>query len=79
MSFKRVVVTGLGALTPVGSSVQQMWDSLLKGVSGAGLITRFDAEKFKCRIACELKGFDPLCHFDRKEVRKLDPFTQYGK
>ncbi len=78
MSFKRVVVTGLGALTPIGNSAQQLWDSLIKGVSGAGLITRFDAEKFKCRIACELKGFDPLCHFDRKEVRKLDPFTQYG-
>lgn len=78
MSFKRVVVTGLGALTPVGSSVQQMWDSLLKGVSGAGLITRFDAEKFKCKIACELKDFDPLSHFDKKEARKLDPFAQYG-
>ena len=78
MNLKRVVVTGLGALTPVGNNVSQMWDSLVAGVSGAGPITLFDAEKFKCRIACEIKNFQPLDHFDRKEVRKLDAFSQYG-
>lgn len=78
MKLRRVVITGLGALTPVGNNVQQFWNALLDGVSGAGPITRFNPEKFKCRIACEVKGFDPLDHFDRKESRKLDPFTQYG-
>lgn len=78
MDLKRVVVTGLGALTPVGNSVPQMWDSLVRGVSGASLITHFDAELYKCKIACEVKGFDTNEHFDRKEGRKLDLFTQYG-
>lgn len=78
MDLKRVVVTGLGALTPVGNSVPQMWDSLMRGVSGAGLITHFDAELFKCKIACEVKGFDTNDHFDRKEGRKLDLFAQFG-
>lgn len=78
MDLKRVVVTGLGALTPVGNSVPQMWQSLLGGVSGASPITRFNADQFKTRIACEVKGFDGLEHFDRKELRKLDLFTQYG-
>lgn len=78
MNLKRVVVTGLGALTPVGNSVPQLWDSLMLGVSGASLITHFDPEPFKCKIACEVKGFDPNEHFDRKEGRKLDRFTQYG-
>ena len=78
MNLKRVVITGLGALTPVGNTVPQMWDSLLGGVSGAGLITRFDPEPFKCRIAAEVKGYSSDSHFDRKESRKLDLFTQYG-
>lgn len=78
MNFKRVVITGLGSLTPVGNNTLTTWDSLLKGVSGASLITRFDPELFKVKIACEVKGFDPLEHFDRKESRKIDAFTQYG-
>jgi len=78
MNLKRVVVTGLGALTPIGNNVATSWESLLAGVSGAGPITRFNPEQFKCKIACELKGFNPLDFFDRKESRKLDPFTQYG-
>jgi 3-oxoacyl-[acyl-carrier-protein] synthase II len=78
MNLKRVVVTGLGALTPIGNDVATMWHSMLIGVSGAGPITRFNTEKFKCKIACEVKDFDASKHFDRKEVRKLDLFTQYG-
>ncbi len=78
MELKRVVVTGLGALTPVGNNVPDLWDSLVKGVSGAGPITRFDASKFKSQIACELKGFNALDHFDRKELRLLDNYTVYG-
>lgn len=78
MNLKRVVVTGLGALTPIGNDVATMWDNLLAGVSGAGPITRFNPEQFKCKIACELKGFNSLDYFDRKESRKLDPFSQYG-
>ena len=78
MMQKRVVVTGLGALTPVGNNVNELWKGLTAGVSGAGPITHFDAEKFKCRIAAELKGFDPLNHFDKKEMRLLDGYTVYG-
>ena len=78
MTLKRVVVTGLGALTPIGNTVPAMWDALLAGVSGASVITHFDATNFKCRIAAEVKGFDPNAHFDRKEGRKMDAFTQYG-
>jgi 3-oxoacyl-[acyl-carrier-protein] synthase II len=78
MSFKRVVVTGIGALTPIGSTASDFWAGLSQGVSGAAPITRFDAEKFKTKFACEIKNFDPADHFDRKEVRKIDPFTQYG-
>lgn len=78
MELKRVVVTGLGALTPVGNNVNELWKGLTAGVSGAGPITHFDAEKFKCRIAAELKGFDPLNHFDKKEMRLLDGYTVYG-
>lgn len=78
MELKRVVVTGLGALTPVGNNVSELWKGLTAGVSGAGPITHFDAEKFKCRIAAELKGFDPLNHFDKKEMRLLDGYTVYG-
>lgn len=78
MELKRVVVTGLGALTPVGNDVPALWDSLVAGVSGGGPITRFDATKFRTRIAAELKGFDPLNYFDRKEMRLLDGYTVYG-
>ncbi len=78
MELKRVVVTGLGALTPIGNSVPEFWNSLLNGVSGAGPITHFDTEKFKTKFACEVKGFDGLQHFDRKEVRKLDLYAQYA-
>ncbi len=78
MELKRVVVTGLGAITPIGNNVHDFWQNLIDGVSGANLITRFDAEKFKTRFACEVKGFDPAQYFDRKEVRKLDPYAQFA-
>ena len=78
MNLKRVVVTGLGTLTPIGNDVPQFWNALTKGVSGAGLITHFDASSLKCHIAAEVKGYDYTQHFDRKEVRTLDLFTQYG-
>ncbi|TVQ15039.1 MAG: beta-ketoacyl-[acyl-carrier-protein] synthase II [Bacteroidetes bacterium] len=78
MEFRRVVVTGLGALTPIGNTVPEYWNGLLNGVSGAGPITRFDSSKFKTRFACELKGFDSQNHFDRKEARKYDRFAQYA-
>ncbi len=78
MESRRVVVTGLGAITPIGNTVRDYWDSLCKGANGAGAITRFDASKFKTRIACEVKGFDFLQYFDRKEVRKLDLYTQFA-
>jgi 3-oxoacyl-[acyl-carrier-protein] synthase II len=76
MLTKRVVVTGIGALTPIGNSLQEYWQNLLAGVSGAAPITLFDAEKFKTRFACELKGFDPTSFLEKKEARKLDRFTQ---
>ena len=78
MTLRRVVVTGLGALTPIGNNVESFWNGLVSGESGAGPITHFDASKFKTQFACELKGYDPLNHFDRKESRKLDKFAQYG-
>lgn len=78
MNLKRVVVTGLGSLTTLGNDVTSTWQSMLNGVSGASLITRFDTTKFKCKIACEVKGFDPLEYFDRKESKKLDLFSQFG-
>lgn len=78
MELKRVVVTGLGALTPIGNNIDEYWDGLLSGKSGCAPITYFDAEKFKTKFACELKNFDPLDHFDRKEARKLDRFAQYA-
>ncbi len=78
MQLKRVVVTGLGAVTPLGSSVQDYWTNLLAGVSGAAPITRFDASKFKTQFACEVKGFNVEDYFDRKEARKLDVFSHYG-
>lgn len=76
MQLKRVVVTGIGALTPIGNNLQEYWNGLINGVSGADFITQFDASKFKTRFACELKNFDPLNFLDRKEARKIDRFTQ---
>ena len=78
MELKRVVVTGLGALTPIGNNVSEYWDGLRSGKSGCAPITYFDTEKFKTKFACELKDFNPLDHFDRKETRKLDRFAQYA-
>ena len=76
MQTKRIVVTGIGALTPIGNSLDAYWDSLINGVSGADMITQFDASKFKTRFACEIKGFDATEFMDRKEARKLDRFAQ---
>ncbi len=78
MNLKRVVVTGLGSLTPIGNSATEYWAALLKGVSGADRITRFDPSLFKTQFACEVKGFDPNNFFDRKEARKFDLYSQYG-
>jgi 3-oxoacyl-[acyl-carrier-protein] synthase II len=78
MELKRVVVTGLGALTPLGNNVQDYWTNILAGVSGAAPITHFDASKFKTQFACEVKNYNPEDHFDRKEARKLDLFSQYA-
>ncbi|PKP22589.1 MAG: beta-ketoacyl-[acyl-carrier-protein] synthase II, partial [Bacteroidetes bacterium HGW-Bacteroidetes-22] len=78
MELKRVVVTGLGALTPLGNDVPTTWDAMLNGVSGAAAITRFDSSKFKSQFACEVKNFDPQKYFDRKEARKYDLFAQFG-
>jgi 3-oxoacyl-[acyl-carrier-protein] synthase II len=76
--MRRVVVTGLGALTPVGKNVHEYWEGLKEGVSGAVMITRFNAEKFKTKFACELKGYNYADYFDRKEANKLDRFAQYA-
>ena len=78
MALRRVVVTGMGALTPIGNDLESYWSGLVSGKSGADNITYFDTSKFKTQFACELKGYDPLNHFDRKESRKLDKFAQYG-
>ena len=78
MQLKRVVVTGIGALTPIGNTANEYWDALANGVSGAAPITHFNAEKFKTRFACEVKNFNVNDHLDRKEARKMDPFTQYA-
>ena len=78
MQLKRVVITGLGALTPIGNNVSEYWKNLEKGVSGAAPITHFDASKFKTQFACEVKNFNPTDHLDRKEARKQDPYTQYA-
>lgn len=78
MELKRVVVTGLGALTPIGNTAPEFWDALLRGVSGAAPITRFDTSKFKTQFACEVKGLNILDHLDRKESRKMDPYAQYA-
>ena len=78
MQLKRVVVTGLGAITPLGNTVQDYWNNLVAGKSGAAMITRFDSSKFKTQFACEVKGFNPEDYFDKKEARKLDPYSHYG-
>lgn len=78
MTLRRVVVTGIGALTPIGNTAPEFWDGLKNGVSGAARITRFDPEKFRTQFACEVKDFDAEQYFDRKEARKMDPFTQYA-
>jgi 3-oxoacyl-[acyl-carrier-protein] synthase II len=76
--MRRVVVTGIGALTPLGNNLHEYWDGLINGVSGANLITHFNAEKFKTKFACELKGYDSKNYFDRKEANKLDLYSQYA-
>ena len=78
MNLKRVVVTGIGALTPLGNNAPSLWEGLSNGVSGAALITKFDTEKFKTKFACEVKGFDPKDHMDRREARRMDLFVQYA-
>lgn len=78
MELKRVVVTGLGAITPLGNSVQEFWDKLSKGTSGSEPITLFDATKYKTQFACEVKGYDSKDHFDRKELRMLDRYAQFA-
>lgn len=78
MELRRVVVTGLGALTPIGNNLNEYWESLINGVSGAAPISLFDASKFKTRFACEVKGFNPESLMDRKEARKLDRFAQFA-
>ena len=78
MSLKRVVITGLGAITPIGKSVQEYWANLEAGVSGCDLIKQFDASRFKTKFACEIKDFDPFDYFDRKEARKMDRYCQLG-
>jgi len=78
MELKRVVITGMGALTPLGNSLNSFWTNLINGTSGAGPITKFDTSLFKTKFACELKGYETTDYFDRKEARKTDPFTQYA-
>lgn len=78
MELKRVVVTGIGALTPIGNTFPEYWEALMNGISGAAPITLFDAHLFKTQFACEIKGFDPESHFDRKEARKMDRCGQLG-
>ena len=76
--MRRVVVTGLGALTPLGNNLHEYWEGLKNGVSGSVMITRFDTEKFKTKFACELKNYDSAKYFDRKEANKLDLYSQYA-
>lgn len=78
MKPRRVVITGLGALTPIGNTLPAYWEGLLSGTSGAAPITHFDASNFKTQFACEVKNFDPLDFMDRKEARKYDRFAQYA-
>lgn len=78
MQLKRAVITGVGAVTPLGNDIPTFWRNLLNGVSGAAPITHFDASKFKTQFACEVKNFDPTAHFDKKEVRRIDRFCQFA-
>jgi 3-oxoacyl-[acyl-carrier-protein] synthase II len=78
MVLKRVVVTGLGALTPLGKTVQEYWQGLENGLSGCDVIKQFDVTKFKTRFACEVKNFDPTEHLDRKDARKMDRYCQFA-
>ena len=78
MELKRVVVTGLGAITPLGNTAEETWQNMLNGVSGAGPITHFDATNFKTQFACEVKNFNPADYIDRKEARKMDLYCQYA-
>lgn len=78
MGLKKVVVTGIGVLTPIGNNVREFYDGMINGVSGAAMITKFDVTNFRTKFACELKNFDPSDYLDRKEIRKMDPFTQYA-
>ena len=78
MELKRVVITGIGAITPLGNTLDEFWTNLVDGVSGADMITQFDASKFRTRFACEVKNFDPTNYLDRKEARKIDRFTQFA-
>src|SRR5688572_9684153 len=75
---RRVVVTGLGALTPLGNTISEFWNNLIEGKSGAAAITKFDTSKFKVKFACEVKNFDPLNHFEKSEIKKMDPFAHYA-
>src|SRR6188768_3571000 len=74
--YDRIVITGMGALTSIGNNVNEFWQALINGVSGAEPITSFDASKFKTQFACQIKNFDPLQYIDKKDVRKLDPYAQ---
>ena len=78
MKQRRVVITGIGTINPLGNSIEEYFTNLEKGVSGAGPITHFDASNFKTKFACELKGYNPTDYFDRKELRKYDLFSQYA-
>jgi 3-oxoacyl-[acyl-carrier-protein] synthase II len=78
MQQRRVVVTGIGALSPLGNSVPEFWQNLIAGKSGSALITKFDTTKFKTKFACEVKNYNPIDHFEKAEIRKMDPFTQYA-
>ena len=78
MELKRVVVTGIGAVSPLGNTAEETWQNMVAGVSGAAPITHFDTSKFKTQFACEVKNFDPSQFIDRKEARKMDPYCQFG-
>ena len=78
MELKRVVITGLGAITPLGKNLDEYWNALINGVSGANIITRFDASRFKTLFACEVKNYDSNNYFDRKEAKKLDLYAQFA-
>ena len=78
MELKRVVITGLGAITPIGNDVETAWNNAINGVSGAGPITHFDASLFKTQFACEVKDFNGADHFDRRKIRQLDLYAQYA-